>query len=651
MGLLWVLLLVGYVAAAQRPVPQRPSPQRPVPQQPVPQRPGQQQPASQQDVQRINIIHANTLQYLRQNENEVQRLIGDVELNQDSIYMYCDSAYLENGVQLFAMGKEVLIQQGDSVAAFADTLYYNGTLKEADLIKNVVLVSGTRKLFTERLHYDLNTKIATYDTPAIITDGETQLSSNRGYYYTEEEDIYFKDSVIVINPRFQLRADTLKFNTVSQVATFLGPTVMRSDSTQVYCEAGFYDVANQVAEFRENAQYRRGQQSATADIIRYDGANGIYTLEGNAVFREGTKREATGDVIRYDEKNDVTVLEGNAYFRDSTQTIRGEAIRYDAKRRVYKTTGRSRIEDGAKVLQADNVDYAEETNLGTASGNVIWQDTSANLTITCDTAVYNQTSGYLRATGGLRGRPMLLTILDNDTLYMTADTLMSLQPDTVAADSNRLLLAFRDVRIFKSNLQALSDSLAYSTADSLFRMFYSPIIWTDTTQFSADTIHLALADNKLDKIYLYDNSFILNSADLKYFNQIKGRDVIVHFDSSRVDRMDVLGNAQSVYYPLDDTGAYVGVNKTICSDMFFYFEGNEIREIAFITQLEGELQPMDAADHEALKLEGFDWKGSPPRPQSVDDLFGPAPREGVRQPVRAARVAEKTDKPQEAVQN
>lgn len=589
--------------------------------------------------QRVRIDNANSLEYQRRGKNEiVQKLVGEVELSQDSIFMYCDSAIIENSSRVFALGKEVLIQQGDSLAAFADTLYYDGTLKEADLIGNVVLINGDRRLFTHKLHYDLNTKIATYDTPATITDGETQLSSKRGYYYTEQDEIYFKDSVVVINPDFQLRADTLKFNTIEQIATFLGPTVMRSDSSRVYCEDGFYDVENNLAEFRINAQYTKGEQRATADVIRYDGKNGIYTLDGDAKFYEADRREATGDLIRYDQKNDITILEGNAYFRDKEQVITGDAIRYDAKKKIYKTSGRSRIIDGPQILQADQVDYAQADSMGIASGNVIWQDTSANLTIQCDTARYNQTTGFLKATGGLQGRPLLITLIDGDSLFMTADTLLSQRADTIANDSSRLLQAYYDVRIFKSDMQALCDSLAYSTVDSLFRMFRSPVIWTDTTQFTADTIHMQLADDQLDKILLYNHSFILNSADELYFNQIKGRDIIAQFDSSELRRMDIQGNAQSVYYPRDDDDAYVGVNKTICSDMIVFFGNNQVDEIIFVTQLEGKLDPMNKADHEALKLEGFNWQTSPPRPRSRDDLFGPPLRVLAPQESRPARA-------------
>lgn len=570
---------------------------------------------------RVKIDHADSFEFVQDQDNTLHKLVGDVELSQDSIFMYCDSAIIENSTQVFALGEEVLIQQGDSLAAFGDTLYYDGILKEADLIGSVVLINGERKLFTHKLHYDLEEKLATYHNSATITDGETQLSSQSGYYYTELNEIYFKDSVVVINPEFELLADTLKFNTEEQMTYFLGPTVMRTDSSQVYCEDGFYDVENNTAEFRQNAQFLRGEQAATADIIRYDGVNGIYTLDGNATFKEGTKREATADIIKYDQKNDRIILEGDAFFRDSTQVITGETINYNGKSKTYSTTGKSTVVDGSQTLQADAIEYDEEVGFGIAKGNVVWQDTSANIRIDCLEAEINQNTGYMKAIGGMRGRPLLTTIVDGDSLFMTADTLLSRKIDSLASDSSRLLLAYNDVRIYKSNMQALCDSLAYNTTDSLFKMYRQPIIWADTSQFTSDTMHMQLANSQLDRIYLYRKSFILNSPDEVFFNQIKGKDITAFFREGELHKMDVEGNAQSVYYPLDEEQAYIGVNSTVCSEMSINFANNQVQNILFFSQPEGKLQPMGAVDHDAIKLEGFNWQ-TDPRPTSFDDLFG-----------------------------
>lgn len=574
--------------------------------------------------QRVKIDHADALERVQRGRDVVQKLVGTVELSQDSIYLYCDSAIIENGVRVFALGEEVVIQQGDSIAAFADTLFYDALTRQADLIKDVVLLNGQRKLFTQKLHYDLLAKIATYENGATITDSLTQITSRRGYYYVNEQTIYFKDSVVVIHPEFSLRADTLKFNTATQIVDFLGPTIMVSDSNRIYCEDGFYDVENQLAEFRQRAQYESGERRATAEIIRYDGNHEVYSLLGNAIFREGENREARADSIIYNALTDTYILTGNAYFRDSLRTIVSDEIRYDAAKGTYTTRGRAEIVDGTQILRADTVDYSDESGLGLARGDVIWQDTSADITIRCAEAQYNQETGYLKASGGVLGRPMLITILDGDSLFVSADTLLSMKIDSIAGDSSRILLAYHDVRMFKSNMQGLCDSVAYSTVDSLFRLYRSPILWSDTTQFTADTIHMQLANQQLDRIYLYDRAFIINSPDEIFFNQVKGKHITAHFLESDLRRTDVEGNAETVYYVRDEEGGYVGVNKTICSEMAIYFTENEVDKISLQTQPQGKLQPMGAVNHDEIKLAGFNWD-TICRPKTLDDLFSMPP--------------------------
>lgn len=597
-----LLLLAGLTAsmAAQGTRPKAPTPARDT----VPK-------------EKVNIDKADVFLYEQGQGRVVQKLIGNVELRQDSVYMYCDTAIIEDNINVFATGS-VIIQHGDSLSIFADSLRYNGQTRIANLFGNVTLNSvGGQQLFTDQLRYDLNTKTATYTTGATLVDGTTQLTSRRGDYLVGQRMALFKDSVVVIDPQFTLRADSMRFNTETKVVKFTGPTLITAEKNRIYCEDGFYDTANNLAEFAQDAQFIKGEQRARADIIRYDGAANLYTLEGDARYVEGSRR-ATADVIRYDERNDKTFLVGNAYIQDSLRQVRAGEIEYDAKRDSYRTKGRSQISDPPQLLAADEIDYLETS--GIAKGNVVWQDTSAKLTIVCELADYRRDEGYLKASGGQNNRPLLISNLEGDSLFMTADTLLSLREDSLRGDSSRLLLAYQDVRIFKSNLQAVCDSLAYSSQDSVFRFFYDPIIWSDTTQFTADTIHMRMANERIDRILLFSNSFIINSPDEVFYNQIKGRYITAFFDEGRVRQMDVEGNAESVYYARDEGGGYIGVNKTVCSDMVIRFAEGQIDRIKFIAEPQGTFSPMRQVDHDKLRIPGFQWE-TQYRPMSKEDLY------------------------------
>ncbi|MBK7335254.1 MAG: hypothetical protein IPJ00_03440 [Saprospirales bacterium] len=545
--------------------------------------------SAQADTIPIHVDFSDLFEFYQEKGRTVQKLLGSVELHQDSVYMFCDSAFIFNELDVTAMSN-VLIQQGDSISVFADSLSYQGAERLADLFGNVILMNGNQKLFTTKLHYDLNTRIATYDTGALLTNDTTQLISKRGYYYVGQHEIFFKDSVQIIDPNFELRTDTLSYNTNTQIARFLAPTLIVQDSSRIYCESGYYDVRNQTALFSQNPQYLKGETLATADSIRYDGMKKEVSLEGNAFF-ESEKRKATADKIRYLEDTEEIFLIGQA-----------------------------RYESESQVIVADRFDFEQGTGLGIAQGNVVWQDTTQGLSIYCEQARYKEKGDYILAFGGRNNRPLMISKIDNDSLFLTADTLVAQRGDTLASDSSRMLRAYHRVRIFKSDLQALCDSLSYSSGDSLFRLYREPLIWSDTTQFSADTIHIRMQEKGVERIDLYSQSLIINSPDLKYFNQIKGKYIKAFFKEEGIHRMRVEGNAESLYYALDDSNAYIGVNQTACSEMLFVFAEKKLKEIKFYQEPSGRLIPMKEADHEKLKLEGFRWEYDR-RPKSLEDLF------------------------------
>ena len=560
----------------------------------------------------VIIDHADIAIGITGEGRQLFKEVRQVEMRQGETYMYCDSAFLYDNNNVRAWGN-VIIQQGDSVNIFSDSLFYNGFEKKADFYGEVVLESKQQKLFTDRLNYDLNTKIASYYEGATLTNDTTHLTSKIGYYYVGDNMAFFKDSVVVVDPQFELKSDTLKFDTKEKIAYFLGPTLISQNEGKIYCEDGFYDTKNKVAEFKKNAQYQKGEEKAWADLMTYDGNKKETILTGDARFIDGPK-QAKADVIRYEEGKEITNLEGNAYYKDEKQEIRSERIRYDKKNEVYSTKGRSRMSDPPQILEADKIDFDGKT--GFAVGDVIWRDTAQNISIShCDSVTYIKEEDFIKAMGG---RPLMTTLMDDDTLFLASDTLISFMqnPD----DSVRTLIAYPDVRLFKSDLQAVCDSLVYSEMDSIFKFYDDPIIWSDTSQFSADTIHIQLVEKKVNRIYMYRNSFMINSPDEVYFNQIKGKNNIVFFEDDEVRRMKVDGNAESIYFALDDNQHYIGSNKTVASSMLLYFGNNQIDNIKFYIQPKAKFTPMNKAAGSDEKLDGFNWDTSK-RPMTLEDLF------------------------------
>ncbi len=594
-------------------------------QQPTPLPASAKATAGKQDTQKLKIETAGVIEYFLKNGREIQKLSGTVRMRQENTLIYCDTATLDKDFAV--LRGTVVIAQGDSVRAFADSAYYNAATKISDLFGKVVLVNGNQQLFTDRLRYDMGNKIATYTTGATMTNGKSQVTSRRGQYFVEQKEVFLKGDVVVTDPEFTMRTDTMSFNTEDQVVRFLAPTLISQRGSKIYTESGFYDMENDFAEFDKNPQYEKDGQLGRAKKMRYHGGElKEYTLEGDAHIEDPKKGEiADADVIRYNRNNEKTTLRGNAHFRDSTRDIQGAEIRYDSRNKIYQLTGRGRVSDPPNIIEADSLDFNDVLGNGLALGNVIWNDTASDYTVLSWRMDYNKRSQYLNAFGGFgekgaSGRPMMKSLIDNDTLYMSADTLTSFKPDS--ASDVRQLYAHRDVRIFKSDLQAVCDSLTFSSADSIF-WFYKiknlPVIWSDTSQFSGDTIKMLLKNKKLDRLWLCQNSMVINSEDGILFNQIKGKNSTVYFRDDQAREMLVEGNAQAVYYALDDKRAYIGLNETECSEMRLYFGDNKVESIKFYQQPSGKFIPMKQAGKDTKKLEGFFWE-TLRRPRSVIGL-------------------------------
>jgi len=582
----------------------------------------QQRPA-QDTTSKLKVESSETAEGFLKKGREMRKLSGNVRLRQENTLIFCDTAIIDLDDAI--LKGNIVIEQGDSVKIYADSAVYFGATRQSDLFGKVVLEKGTQQLFTKKLHYDVANKIGTYTTGATLTNGKSQLTSKRGYYHVNENQVYFKGNVLITDPDFTVRTDTMLFNTETQVATFVAPTLISEKETKIYCESGFYDIENKYAEFDKNPQYEKKDQRGRAQKMIYQGITNEYILQDSAYIEEKNKL-VKADVIRYNNETEVATLVGNAYYRDSTQEITGEKVRYDSRNKFYQLLGRGRVSDPPNIIEADSLDFNDQLGNGFAQGSVYYRDTSADLTVLSYRLDYNKQTEYVYAFGGFgesgsAGRPMMKSLISNDTLFMAADTLISFKPDS--ASDIRKVLAFNDVRIFKSDMQGVADSMSYSTQDSMF-WFYKiqnlPVIWSDTSQFSADTIKMALKDKKLDKIFLRQNAFVINSEDGVLFNQIKGKYTTAYFRENEVREMWVDRNAQAVYYALDEKKAYIGVNQTECSEMRLYFGNNQVNSIKFYATPKGTFTPIKKLGNDPKKLEGFFWE-TQRRPRSVADIL------------------------------
>jgi len=218
----------------------------------------------------------------------ITRLLGNVSLKHNDIFMTCDSAWFYTGYNQIRAYSRIHMTQGDTLQLRGDSLFYDGSSETASVDGNVELIDKETHLFTQSVKYDVRNKIARYNTGGRITNGENTLTSIIGIYYVSQNLFHFKDSVNIVNPDYVMTADTMDYNTDSETAIFTGPSEMKGDSIYLYCERGWYDTKNDISRIWKNALIDNRQQVIKGDSLYYDGVKGYGLAYHNTSITDTT---------------------------------------------------------------------------------------------------------------------------------------------------------------------------------------------------------------------------------------------------------------------------------------------------------------------------------------------------------------------------
>ncbi len=233
---------------------------------------------------------------------------------------------------------------------------------------------------------------------------------------------------------------------------------------------------------------------------------------------------------------------------------------------------------------------------------------------------------------------------EEDTIFITADTLFSaklsdltarrdsvIKKDTLRGvkiidtkttkdSTDRYFEAFRHVRIFSDSLQAVCDSMFYSFKDSVFRLFENPVVWSNESQITGDTIYLFTRNKKADRMQVFKNSFIASLVKPEFFNQVKSIRMDAYFIDGNIDSVRARGAAECIYYIQDEDSAFTGINQSTADLIDVYFREKELHRVVFRTAVKGTIWPMKQKSPQEMRLQNFKWRDAE-RPKTKYEMF------------------------------
>lgn len=468
------------------------------------------------------------------------------------------------------------------------------------LVGNVVLEHDGALMYCDSARVYQSTNNSEAFGNVLINQGDTLfLSGNRLLYNgsTKVADVY--ENVVMRDPQMTLKTNALKFDRVNQTATYNSGGELVSEENVLTSKKGVYHSNSKLVYFKD---------SVVLVTPRY---------------------QIESDTLIFSSETEIAYFRGPTNIFNDSSFIYTERGQHDTKLEISNFTTNTLVFDSGRFFKADSLFLNNAQSKGQLFGNAFIHDTIENQVITGDFADYASNPDRSFVTGNA----ILSLVVDTDSLHIHADTLLY----ATSTNQEKELRAFFGVRIFKTDFQGVADSLFYTDADSIFKLYKQPALWNDQSQMTADSIYLELKNGKVDSLHLYNNAFLIATSDSGDVDQIKGRNMFGSFRDNALYEMHVIGNGQTAYAIREGDGTFVGLNRADCSNLKIRFKDNAVSRITFMVKPDAKLYPLEFLPENEKSLKGFNPRFTE-RPLSKNDLI-------LDESEKTTKIAPVIDKP------
>ena len=461
------------------------------------------------------------------------------------------------------------------------------------------------------------------------------IKSDISYFYPKENFFRANGEVIFTQgDTLKMTCDEIEYDGTSKLAKAWGKVVLERPDMNLKTDTLYLDRANSKAFYNSFGTILDEKRKLTS-------IKGIYFM-GEKKYRFISRVKIDDpEYLLNSQRLDYYTESDKAFFYGKT-TIIGEEYDIYCEKGAYDTQlQRGNFQENAvifydnKEIRGDSLYFENEKNYAAATNNISVIDT-------LNKSVINGHYGEIfkaKDSAIITRRALAINIIDQDSLYIHADTLIATGPT-----EKKILRGYYDVRIFKTDLRGKSDSLHLDQSTGLIKLLKlplsrkenqiltasqknkkNPILWFGKSQMSGDKIFLTsdMQTKKLDSLKIIGNSWIIERDSISDtgFNQIKGGVLDGLFKEGELREIDVSKNTEVIYYMYsDEDNELIGIDKTTCSRLKMVTKENQIEDITFFVSPDGNLFPDKDLPLNERKLEGFIWREDE-RPNDIRELF------------------------------
>lgn len=504
-------------------------------------------------------------------------------------------------------------------------------------IFQINLAQEKTKIKIERAGFFEKDKIKYPDASVLTRDSKNQvlishdgvlMSCNQAFFYEEKNFIEaYGDVVLKQGDTLDLEANFIEYNGDSRIILAKGNVILNEPESKLYTESLSFDRNKQEGYYTNNGKLIR---NLTDTIISVIGT--FYAEEKKYRFKKNVdlktpKYEIYSDLLNYYTESGKSYFDGPTDIYTDDSKIYCEIGFYDTTNDNGYFIKNSEIDFEEYKINGDSIYFNKLTNYASATNNIKILDT-INKTLT--TGHYAEIYRKLDSMH-IKKRALISSFKEKDTTYIHGESII-----ITGKEGEQIIRAFNNGKILRNTLSGKCDSIHYDQVSGIAqlinkknnllkksRKIKKPILWNNKSQITGDSIHIKFdtENNIIDSLYVFDNAFIIekDTLDLGY-NQISGKKLFGNFIEGKLKFIDIIKNAESVYYLRNSENELIGIDKSKSAKINILIEQQEIETFTKINQIDGKVFPEEDFNENDRFLKGFYFREDE-RIETLEDLF------------------------------
>lgn len=482
--------------------------------------------------------------------------------------------------------------KGDRVYLLhADELRYDmyGSNPDAQIVKGKVSFShqGAHLTCDSAYFYQNSNSVKAFGHVHFKQGDTLSLTCDRAEYDGMMQMMHARNNVVLHHRRQVLRTDSLDYDRLYEMANFFEGGTLIDGKDKLVADWGEYHTKTREAKFVYNVKLRSGKDVVTTDTLYYDVPKSKAHMVGPSKIISGGSVVHTKNGF-YNTKNDQAQLFDRSTLEDKDKTITGDSLYY--------------------VKNGESYGY----------GNVVYVDKKNKNFLHCNYLRYNEKTGYGFATRN----PVAIDYSQKDTLWMHSDS-MKIYTFHINTDSvYRKVHAFHKVRVYRTDVQAVCDSLVFNSKDSCMTMYKDPIVWNANRQLLGEVIKAYMNDSTIRMAHVIGQALSIDEMpDSVHFNQVTSKEMKAYFENGQARMGESIGNVQTIYYLTNDKdSSIVGLNYMETDTMRMYLSPERQLQKIWANKSVGTFYPITQVPPSKVKLPNFAWFDDI-RPKDKNDIF------------------------------